>query len=95
MIRSYKGITPKIGARVYVDESAQVIGDVELGDLSHAGRIRQLRPQELEKLLGRAVVVSSTCIVDMCASGVDPAVSSTISRSAVALGLQLKRPALL
>ena len=32
MIRQYKGIRPKLGARAYVDESAQVIGDVELGD---------------------------------------------------------------
>jgi carbonic anhydrase/acetyltransferase-like protein (isoleucine patch superfamily) len=32
MIRSFKGISPKLGERVYVDASAQVIGDVELGD---------------------------------------------------------------
>lgn len=32
MIRSYKGIWPTLGERVYVDASAQVIGDVELGD---------------------------------------------------------------
>jgi carbonic anhydrase/acetyltransferase-like protein (isoleucine patch superfamily) len=32
MIRSYKGISPKIPASCYVDESAQVIGDVTLGD---------------------------------------------------------------
>jgi carbonic anhydrase/acetyltransferase-like protein (isoleucine patch superfamily) len=32
MIRPYKGIHPKLGERVYVDVSAQVIGDVELGD---------------------------------------------------------------
>jgi carbonic anhydrase/acetyltransferase-like protein (isoleucine patch superfamily) len=32
MIRSYKGITPKIPATCYVDGSAQVIGDVELGE---------------------------------------------------------------
>src|SRR5688500_4531675 len=32
MIRPYKGIWPKLGERVYVDPSAQVIGDVELGD---------------------------------------------------------------
>ena len=32
MIRSYKGISPKIPASCYVDESAQVIGDVELGE---------------------------------------------------------------
>ena len=32
MIRSYKGIFPQIPATCYVDESAQVIGDVILGE---------------------------------------------------------------
>lgn len=31
-IRPYKGILPKLGGGAYVDESAAVIGDVELGD---------------------------------------------------------------
>jgi carbonic anhydrase/acetyltransferase-like protein (isoleucine patch superfamily) len=31
-LRSYKGITPTLGARVYVDPAATVIGAVELGD---------------------------------------------------------------
>jgi len=31
-IRPYKEILPKLGTRVFVDESAVVIGDVELGD---------------------------------------------------------------
>lgn len=31
-IRSYKGITPKLGERVFVDPAAVVIGDVEIGD---------------------------------------------------------------
>ena len=31
-IRSYRGITPKLGPRAYVDEDAAVIGDVELGE---------------------------------------------------------------
>jgi len=30
--RPYKGILPQLGARVYVDDSAVVIGDVVLGD---------------------------------------------------------------
>src|SRR5579871_1745461 len=34
MIRSYKGITPKFPASAYVDESAQLIGDVALGENS-------------------------------------------------------------
>lgn len=32
MIRSYKGVSPVIPASCYVDESAQVIGDVQLGE---------------------------------------------------------------
>src|SRR5580658_1274712 len=32
MIRSYKGVTPTVPASCYVDESAQLIGDVVLGD---------------------------------------------------------------
>lgn len=31
-IRSYKGISPTLGARVYIDPSAVVIGDVRLDD---------------------------------------------------------------
>ena len=34
MIRSYQGRTPVIPATCYVDQSAQVIGDVELGEHS-------------------------------------------------------------
>ena len=32
MIRSFRGVTPRIGANSYVDESAVVIGDVEMGE---------------------------------------------------------------
>jgi len=32
MIRSYQGMTPKIPQSCYVDASAQIIGDVELGE---------------------------------------------------------------
>ncbi len=31
-LRSFKGVAPRLGARVYVDPAATVIGDVELGD---------------------------------------------------------------
>ena len=32
MLRAYKGITPTVPASCYVDESAQIIGDVVLGE---------------------------------------------------------------
>ena len=31
-IRSYQGMTPKLGNKVFVDPSAVVLGDVEIGD---------------------------------------------------------------
>ena len=34
MIRSYKGITPEYPNTCYIDESAQIIGDVILGEHS-------------------------------------------------------------
>ena len=34
MLRQYKGVTPRVHASAYVDESAQVIGDVEIGEAS-------------------------------------------------------------
>ena len=32
MIRSFEGVTPRIGKNSYIDESAVVIGDVEMGE---------------------------------------------------------------
>ena len=34
MIRAYRGIVPKIAASAYIDPSAQVIGDVAVGERS-------------------------------------------------------------
>lgn len=31
-IRSYKGIYPQIGARVYIDSSSVLVGDIQIGD---------------------------------------------------------------
>ncbi|EKO3427951.1 gamma carbonic anhydrase family protein [Vibrio fluvialis] len=31
-IRSYKGITPHIGERVYIDESSVLVGDIKIGN---------------------------------------------------------------
>lgn len=34
MLRSYKGVLPRVAAGAFVDDSAQIIGDVEIGDES-------------------------------------------------------------
>ncbi len=31
-LRSYRGVTPKLGARAYVDPMSVLVGDIELGD---------------------------------------------------------------
>ena len=43
MIRSYRGRLPKIHPSAYVDLSAQVIGDVEIGENSSAWMCTVLR----------------------------------------------------
>lgn len=42
-IRSYQDITPKVGERVFVDEMALVVGDVEIGDDSSIWPMAVLR----------------------------------------------------
>ena len=36
MLRAYKGTTPRVHATAFIDQSAQVIGDVEIGEESSA-----------------------------------------------------------
>lgn len=31
-IRTYKGVAPRLGSKVYVDETAVLVGDIEIGD---------------------------------------------------------------
>ena len=57
MIRTYQGVLPSIPATCYVDLSAQVIGDVVLGDhssiwMANAVRHRRRRPHKLSSRIG-------------------------------------------
>jgi carbonic anhydrase/acetyltransferase-like protein (isoleucine patch superfamily) len=63
MIRSYKGITPKLGARVYVDESAQVIGDVELGDHASVWMCAVIRGDVHTIRIGPYTNVQDNCVI--------------------------------
>ncbi|MFT4766446.1 MAG: carbonic anhydrase/acetyltransferase-like protein (isoleucine patch superfamily) [Oleispira sp.] len=42
-VRSYQGMTPKLGDKVFVDRSAVVIGDVEIGDDSSVWPLTVIR----------------------------------------------------
>jgi carbonic anhydrase/acetyltransferase-like protein (isoleucine patch superfamily) len=43
MLRSFRGITPKVAVSAYVDPSAQIIGDVEIGERSSIWPCASLR----------------------------------------------------
>ena len=63
MIRSYKGIWPKLGERVYVDVSAQVIGDVELGDHSSIWMNAVVRGDVHRIRIGPHTNIQDNCVV--------------------------------
>ena len=63
MIRSYQGIWPKLGARVYVDASAQVIGDVELGDHSSVWMNAVVRGDVNSIRIGAYTNIQDLCVV--------------------------------
>jgi carbonic anhydrase/acetyltransferase-like protein (isoleucine patch superfamily) len=63
MLRSYKGIWPRLGDRVYVDASAQVIGDVELGDHASVWMNAVLRGDVHSIHVGPYTNIQDNCVV--------------------------------
>lgn len=63
MIRSYKGTTPRLGERVYVDESAQVIGDVELGDHASVWMCAVIRGDVHSIRIGAHSNIQDNCVL--------------------------------
>jgi len=67
MIRSYKGISPVLGARAFVDASAQVIGAVELGDDSSVWMNTVIRGDVNRIRLGARTNVQDNCVLHVTA----------------------------
>jgi carbonic anhydrase/acetyltransferase-like protein (isoleucine patch superfamily) len=63
MLRPYKGIWPKVGERVYVDVSAQVIGDVELGDHASVWMNAVVRGDVNSIRIGAHTNIQDNCVV--------------------------------
>jgi len=63
MIRPYKGIWPKLGERVYVDVSAQVIGDVDLGDHASVWMNAVVRGDVNSIRIGAYTNVQDLCVI--------------------------------
>jgi gamma-carbonic anhydrase len=67
MIRTYKGIRPKLGARAYVDASAQVIGAVELGEDASVWMNTVIRGDVNRIRLGARANVQDNCVLHVTA----------------------------
>src|SRR4029079_15158483 len=63
MLRSYKGVAPRLGQRVYVDASAQVIGDVELADHSSVWMNAVVRGDVHSIRIGPHTNIQDNCVV--------------------------------
>jgi carbonic anhydrase/acetyltransferase-like protein (isoleucine patch superfamily) len=63
VIRGYKGVRPTLGARVFVDVSAQVIGDVELGDDASVWMNAVVRGDVNRIRIGARANVQDNCVL--------------------------------
>jgi gamma-carbonic anhydrase len=73
MIRSYRGIAPKIASSAYIDPSAQIIGDVSVGERSSIWPNASVRGD-----VGPIRIGSETSIQDNCALHLDEGFPLTI-----------------
>lgn len=63
MIRAYRGITPRVAPSAYIDSSAQVIGDVEVGERSSVWCNCTLRGDVNLIRLGDETNVQDNCVL--------------------------------
>jgi carbonic anhydrase/acetyltransferase-like protein (isoleucine patch superfamily) len=63
MIRSYRGVMPTIAASAYIDPSAQVIGDVEIGERSSIWPNASVRGDVNRIRIGAESNVQDNCVL--------------------------------
>jgi carbonic anhydrase/acetyltransferase-like protein (isoleucine patch superfamily) len=65
MIRSFRGIAPKVAASAYVDPSAQIIGDVEVGKGSSIWPNASLRGDTGPIRVGSETSIQDNCVLHL------------------------------
>ncbi|HEY1799788.1 MAG TPA: gamma carbonic anhydrase family protein [Terriglobales bacterium] len=63
MIRPYKGISPTIPASCYIDDSAQIIGDVVLGEHSSVWMNAVVRGDVYAIRIGSSTNIQDNCVL--------------------------------
>lgn len=69
MIRAYQGIRPRLGARVYVDEQAAVIGDVSVGDDASVWPMASIRGDVNRIVIGARSNVQDNAVLHVTHDG--------------------------
>jgi carbonic anhydrase/acetyltransferase-like protein (isoleucine patch superfamily) len=91
MLRPHKGITPRVHATAFVDVSAQVIGDVEIGDdvtighgaIVHGCTLRGRILVGMGAILLNGVDVAEDCII---AAGTLPTEGMSVPSRSLVMG---------
>jgi len=92
VIRGYKGTRPTLGARVYVDVSAQVVGDVTLGDDASVWMNSVIRGDVNRIVVGPRSNVQDNCVLHVTAA--DPTILAeevTVGHSVTLHGCTIER----
>ena len=71
MIRSFRGKSPKIAASAVVDETALLIGDVEIGEESSIWPGAVIRGDLGKIWIGKQTIVEDNCVIHSGAPGVE------------------------
>src|SRR5580658_2425919 len=65
MIRSFRGIAPKVAVSAYVDASAQIIGDIEIGERSSVWPNASLRGDTGPIRVGSETSIQDNCVLHL------------------------------
>jgi carbonic anhydrase/acetyltransferase-like protein (isoleucine patch superfamily) len=97
MLRPYRGVLPRVHSSVYVDDSAQVIGDVELGEESSVWMCAVIRGDVNSIRIGRRSNVQDGTVIHVM-NRTHPTIIGdevTIGHAAVLHGCRIDGPCLI
>jgi carbonic anhydrase/acetyltransferase-like protein (isoleucine patch superfamily) len=92
VLRPYRGVLPRVHASVFIDQSAQVIGDVEIGEESSVWMCAVLRGDVQSICIGRRTNIQDGAIVHVMAGAHPTRIgnSVTVGHAAVVHGCTIE-----
>lgn len=92
MIRAYRGVTPKVAATAYIDPSAQVIGDVAIGERASVWPHASIRGDVNSIRIGDETNIQDNCTLHCDAGGYPLVIGNrvTVGHQAVVHGCTIE-----